>query len=69
MAAVPESFGKRAIGIGGDITTLKCDAIVNECNSQMLGCFSPLHACIDNYIHTYYSVFYSREQLKLLQIQ
>lgn len=37
----------------GDITTLKCDAIVNACNAQMLGCFSPLHACIDNFIHTY----------------
>lgn len=37
----------------GDITTLKCDAIVNACNSQMLGCFSPLHGCIDNFIHTY----------------
>lgn len=37
----------------GDITTLRCDAIVNACNSQMLGCFSPMHACIDNFIHTY----------------
>lgn len=37
----------------GDITTLKCDAIVNACNSQMLGCFRPMHACIDNFIHTY----------------
>lgn len=37
----------------GDITTLQCDAIVNACNSQMLGCFSPMHACIDNVIHTY----------------
>ena len=37
----------------GDITTLKCDAIVNACNAQMLGCFSPMHACIDNFIHTY----------------
>lgn len=37
----------------GDITNLKCDAIVNACNSQMLGCFSPMHACIDNFIHTY----------------
>ena len=34
----------------GNITTLKCDAIVNACNSQMLGCFSPMHACIDNFI-------------------
>lgn len=40
----------------GDITTLRCDAIVNACNSQMLGCFSPLHACIDNFIHTYAGV-------------
>lgn len=37
----------------GDITTLRCDAIVDACNSQMLGCFSPMHACIDNSIHTY----------------
>lgn len=40
----------------GDITTLKCDAVVNACNSQMLGCFSPMHACIDNFIHTYAGV-------------
>ncbi len=37
----------------GDITTLKCDAIVNAANSQMLGCFSPNHGCIDNAIHTF----------------
>ena len=36
----------------GDITRLKCDAIVNAANSQMLGCFQPLHGCIDNIIHT-----------------
>ncbi|MGN1343163.1 MAG: protein-ADP-ribose hydrolase [Traorella sp.] len=40
----------------GDITTLKCDAIVNACNSQMLGCFFPMHSCIDNSIHTYAGV-------------
>ncbi len=34
----------------GDITTLRCDAIVNAANSQMLGCFQPLHNCIDNAI-------------------
>jgi len=36
----------------GDITRLKVDAIVNAANSQMLGCFVPLHSCIDNAIHS-----------------
>ena len=36
----------------GDITRLNVDAIVNAANSQMLGCFVPLHGCIDNAIHT-----------------
>ncbi len=36
----------------GDITRLKVDAIVNAANSQMLGCFVPLHNCIDNAIHS-----------------
>lgn len=36
----------------GDITRLKVDAIVNAANSQMLGCFIPLHRCIDNAIHS-----------------
>lgn len=40
----------------GDITTLKCDAIVNAANSAMLGCFYPCHGCIDNAIHTYSGV-------------
>lgn len=37
----------------GDITTLRCNAIVNAANSQMLGCFVPCHNCIDNCIHTF----------------
>lgn len=40
----------------GDITTLRCDAIVNAANSQLLGCFCPCHGCIDNCIHTYAGV-------------
>lgn len=40
----------------GDITTLRCDAIVNAANSQMLGCFCPCHGCIDNAIHTFSGV-------------
>lgn len=40
----------------GDITTLKCGAIVNAANSQMLGCFCPCHGCIDNAIHTFSGV-------------
>ncbi len=36
----------------GDITRLKVDAIVNAANSQMLGCFIPMHKCIDNAIHS-----------------
>ena len=34
----------------GDITTLKCDAIVNAANSGMTGCYVPCHNCIDNCI-------------------
>ena len=40
----------------GDITTLKCDAIVNAANSGMTGCYCPNHGCIDNAIHTYAGV-------------
>lgn len=45
----------------GDITTLRCDAVVNAANSRMLGCFCPNHGCIDNAIHTYAGV-----QLRLI---
>jgi O-acetyl-ADP-ribose deacetylase (regulator of RNase III) len=36
----------------GDITQINADAIVNAANKYMLGCFQPLHACIDNAIHS-----------------
>ena len=52
-ASLPSSAkDERLILWQGDITTLQCDAIVNAANSQMLGCFSPCHGCIDNIIHT-----------------
>ena len=37
----------------GDITTLRCDAVVNAANSSMTGCYVPCHGCIDNAINTY----------------
>ncbi len=36
----------------GDITRLNAQAIVNACNESLLGCFQPLHNCIDNAIHS-----------------
>ena len=36
----------------GDITRLEVDAIVNAANEKLLGCFIPLHGCIDNAIHS-----------------
>ena len=53
----------------GDITTLKCDAIVNAANAQMLGCFSPCHGCIDNAIHTFAGVQLRRDCNEIMQRQ
>ena len=56
----------------GDITRLSVDAIVNAANSQMLGCFLPMHTCIDNCIHTFAGVQLRAEcdkQMKKLRIQ
>ena len=51
----------------GDITTLRCDAIVNAANSQMLGCFVPCHSCIDNAIHTYAGIQLRLACLEIMQ--
>ena len=40
----------------GDITTLRCGAIVNAANSAMTGCYLPNHRCIDNAIHSFAGV-------------
>ena len=53
----------------GDITTLKCDGIVNAANSQMLGCFCPNHGCIDNAIHTFAGVQLREECAEIMAAQ
>ena len=56
----------------GDITRLAVDAIVNAANSQMLGCFIPMHTCIDNCIHTFAGIQLRAEcsrQMDLLRIR
>lgn len=62
MATVRESIGSShpfadKISIWqGDITRIAADAVVNAANPQMIGCFIPMHNCIDNCIHTYAGV-------------
>lgn len=53
----------------GDITTLKCDGIVNAANPQMLGCFCPNHGCIDNAIHTFAGVQLRLECAEIMKAQ
>jgi len=59
-------------GIGlwqGDITRLAVDAIVNAANAQMLGCFVPLHRCIDNAIHSAAGMQLRQQCYQLMQQQ
>lgn len=53
----------------GDITTLRCDAIVNAANSGMTGCYVPCHGCIDNCIHTYAGVQLRQECAAIMREQ
>ena len=53
----------------GDITTLRCDAIVNAANSGMTGCYVPNHRCIDNCIHTFAGVQLRQTCAGLMQRQ
>lgn len=53
----------------GDITTLKCGAIVNAANSGMTGCYQPCHNCIDNCIHTFAGVQLRLECAEIMRKQ
>lgn len=53
----------------GDITTLKCGAIVNAANSGMTGCWQPCHNCIDNCIHTFSGVRLRYKCAEIMQKQ
>lgn len=44
--------GTKIVLFQGDITSIQTDVIVNAANNQLLGCFQPLHGCIDNAIHS-----------------
>lgn len=53
----------------GDITRLEVDAIVNAANSEMEGCFIPMHRCIDNAIHSAAGVELRLECARLMREQ
>ncbi|GFZ31100.1 hypothetical protein CSC2_16260 [Clostridium zeae] len=46
------SFPEKLVLWQGDITSIAADVIVNAANSKLLGCFVPMHRCIDNAIHS-----------------
>ena len=51
LAPVPSD--PRLILWQGDITTLKCDAIINPANSGLTGCWRFCHSCADNIIQSF----------------
>lgn len=53
----------------GDITTLKCDAIVNAANSGLTGCYIPNHICIDNCIHSFAGIELRLECAEIMKKQ
>ena len=48
----PVSHGDKLALWQGDITRIDTDASVHAANEQLLGCWQPLHECIDNAIHS-----------------
>ena len=48
----PCSTDKRIYLWQGDMSRLHIEAVVDPCNDQLLGCFRPLHNCLDNILHS-----------------
>lgn len=65
---ITETKGKMMLW-QGDISTLKVDGIVNAANSKLLGCFIPMHNCIDNVIHSAAGIQLREECNKIMQQQ
>jgi O-acetyl-ADP-ribose deacetylase (regulator of RNase III) len=61
--------GKSIVLYQGDITLIKGDAIVNAGNEKLLGCFMPLHSCIDNAIHSYAGLQVRRDLMDIMNRQ
>ncbi len=53
----------------GDITRLKVDAIVDAGNEKLLGCFIPLHSCVDNAIFSFAGLEVRRDLLEVMEKQ
>ena len=53
----------------GDITRLRCDAVVNDANSGLTGCYRALHDCTDSRIHTFAGVQLRYECAKFMEAQ
>lgn len=55
--------------VKSDIVSLKADAIVDAGNEKLLGCFQPLHGCVDNAIHSFAGLEVRRDLLKMMEKQ
>ena len=69
QSAAMEIEGTKIILWQGDISAIKVDAIVNAANNRLLGCFQPLHKCIDNVIHSKAGVQLRDDCFRIMQKQ
>ena len=74
VKGITELDGLRPVAEGiylwqGDITTLRCDAIVNAANSGMTGCYVPNHRCIDNCIHSFSGIQLRMDCAEMMRMQ